>query len=162
MVQYKIIKEYAERVRAPHPYRAILIPSLTDARPGSLAHVLWAAENDHLVNLTVTAEDKPHASELVCQLYNNWLRMKDLKDPEAVRLIAELKKLKVKDFSEFTPIERWSQNAKSMVEYSGDVNLMCLIAQNLSTYTGNVLEVFCGHNSYFERKRGRNITALDY
>ncbi len=108
------------------------------------------------------AFNKPAATQLALELHERWQLIKDADDPDVVRILAELENLRAKDISQFTPVERWSWNALNMSEYSGNANLLCLMAKALSGYGGKVLEAMCGHNSYFSEKKGRAIVALDY
>jgi ubiquinone/menaquinone biosynthesis C-methylase UbiE len=162
MVRYKIVKEHVGRERVSYPWRAIFLPALTTAEPGGEEYTKWTLENDHLVNFQVLEIHKPEANRLAMDLHNRWQSVKNIDDLEIQRILGELEKIRAKPLDQLSPLERWAYNARNMSEYSGNVNLLCLMAKALSVYSGDVLEVFCGHNSYFTAKKDRKITALDY
>lgn len=163
MVQFKYITEHKER-KGGYPYRVVWVPHLTVLTPGLQEHTDWTLdpENAWMVNFHVEIDDKPQAEILSKELWDRWTATKDPNDTEVIRIATELKKLRAKDHSDFTPLERWTWNALQMMEYSGNVNLLVLIFKKLSRYRGRIMEVFCGHNSYFTKKKGSSITALDY
>lgn len=64
--------------------------------------------------------------------------------------------------SSFPPANRWAWNALNLTDYAGDANDFCTIAVSLRPLKGRILEAMCGHHSYFARKSGATITAIDF
>lgn len=159
MVHYEIITEIVER-KSTYPYRAVSLPRLTHADCGSDEFHAWCKENWWMVDYCVTIPNKDRAKELALNLWSLWT--KNPQDTEIPVVIQRLKNLRAKDPSNFNALEQWSWGAIQMTNYAGDQGDWQAIWSALDVYKGDVLEVFCGHHSYFKSSDSRRITAIDY
>jgi len=159
MVQFKEITDITER-KVIYPTKLVFLPHLTDASAGSKSHDEWMKQNWWMVNYQVLTKDKPKAKELALKLYEIW-RNNHL-DLRVGELVGELRNLRAKDYSDFTALEQWSWGAYKLNNYCGDISELEAIQEALSCYNGEVLEVMCGHHSYFDKAKLCRLVAVDY
>ncbi len=158
MIRYEEIKTVAPR-KSVYPYKAVFLPHLTKAVPGSEEHLKWQMENWWMVDYHVMSADKPKAVALALRLQD--LYVNNEKDPEIPNIVAELRALRSIDFCNFTPEQRWWWGACQLKNYAGNCDEWDAIVKALEVYKGQVLEALSGHHSYFEPSQLREITALD-
>jgi len=161
MVQYKIVADYTDRVPV-YPTKMIQIPRLTKAKLGDDEYYTWELQNSWANDFNVWPEDRSYAKRLAEELYYRWQIVDDVSDSEIVRIVAELKKMRVNDDLQRSALEQWEWYSRQLIDYSGSTALSVHITSRLSQYQGDILEAFCGHNSYFGVSKERTITALDY
>ena len=163
MSQFKVITNIHQREETvPDVQVTLPIPAhLPDplSKGGREIFEQLIKDNWHLVNYTVSINDRAKATKLAARLGEAFARSSD--DPEIPAILEELKAIQAKPANERTASECWTRHAYLLTEYGGGSVVHDAIMERLDRYKGNVLEAMCGHTSYFDELEGRTVVATD-
>lgn len=159
MIAYNEITTVTER-KITYPDRYVVLPRLTNAPFPSKEHEQWVQENWWMVDYSVFMDNKPEAEELAKQLQQAF--SENSAHADIPKILDRLRVLRVRDVDKMTPLEYWTRSAYQLANYCGDREVFEVIRTRLEGYTGEILEVMCGHTSYFLESPKQKVTALDY
>lgn len=159
MVQYELIegsepRQVQSKTKVVFLPLQLLCPFEFDSHDGWQ----WQLENPDLCNFAVNYWDKKLAKKLALKLQR--LLEINPNHPGSQRVLDRLMGLKAKSPHDYSAADTWEAGAFALSCYCEDSTSEVVVSR-LQTYTGRVLEVFCGHATYFQSNPLRQITAVD-
>jgi SAM-dependent methyltransferase len=136
-----------------------LLPPKPDERTAFEQYLDWATEHYWLHNYHLYVEDKTRAVELARQIEST---MQAGNREEALKLLEQLRWLRMADSTEMARDKRWDFKMAQMPEDMGGPN-KSRIRDFLSRRNhGRVLEAMCGFRTYYKPSPTREVVGMDF